>query len=317
MAQLDLVHELPDGRRLGYCCFGAADGYPVLALHGTPGSRYKFGMADAEAKRLSLRLICPDRWGYGLSDAPRGRAGLPEYASDVDSLLCALGVSRFGVVGVSGGGPYAIAVGSILCEKVSRLALVATVAPLDLPERRRGISLFHRFAFRVLPRLPGSIPLAFSYFRGALAVSPWLAIRSMGARAGRADRALLAEPDISADLVNTFKAGLARGVRGPSIDMRLFGGSWELDLSALDMPSRMWLGAEDCNVPLAAARRLAEDIAGLELIELHGAGHFWITRNFPDVLCWLAGQRDRGVRPSVAAAATAVSVEADERASSS
>lgn len=290
MAQFDRVHELPDGRRLGYCCYGADDGFPVVALHGTPGSRYKFSMADAEAVRLGLKLICPDRWGYGLSDVPRGSARLSDYVSDIDSLLAELGIKRLGIVGVSGGGPYALALAAGLRERTAGLALVAPVAPIDRPERRQGVSLFHRCAFRVLPRLPGIIPLAFSYFRIALALSPALAIWSMAVRAGRMDRELLSEPDIAADLVRTFKAGLARGVRGPSIDMKLFGGDWKIDHSGMTMPARMWLGTQDRNIPVAAARRLAEDAFELDVIELEKAGHFWITRNFPVVLGWLASQ---------------------------
>ena len=288
MAQLDFVHELPDGRQLGYCCYGELDGHAVVALHGTPGSRYKFSVADSEAKRLGLRLICPDRWGYGLSDAPQRSAGLADYASDIESLLEVVGVERFSVVGVSGGGPYAAALAAVLGTRVARLALVAPVAPVDRADRRQGVSVFHRITFRGLPRLPGFIPLVFSCFRGLLAVSPSIALRAMSARAGLADRVLLAEPEIAADLTKAFKTGLACGVQGPQIDMGLFSRDWKLDLSGVASRSGMWLGSQDRNVPLAAARRLAADIPELDLIEVENSGHFWITKNFGQVLAWIA-----------------------------
>lgn len=288
--KLDLVHCLPDGRRLGYCEYGDPDGLVLVALHGTPGSRYKFGVADAEARRLGLRLISPDRWGYGMSDAPRGTVRLGDYAADIDSLLAELGVDRFGVVGISGGGPYAAALASQLPGRVDALALVAPVAPVDRAEQRNGVSLFHRFAFRGLPRLPGAVSLAFTYFRGILIASPWWAVRTMASRAGRPDRKLLADPEISADLVRTFRAGLARGVTGAAIDMGCFSRDWEIDLGALRMSGRMWLGAMDRNVPLAAARQLARTISGMKLVEVEGAGHFWVTRHYPEVLEWLYGE---------------------------
>lgn len=290
MAKLDLVHVLPDGRRLGFCEYGDPGGCTIVALHGTPGSRYKFAVADEEGLRLGLRIVSPDRWGYGLSDAPRGRPMLADYACDIESLLDALGVDRFGVVGVSGGGPYAAALASALTTRVAGLALVAPVAPLDHATRRRGVSLLHRFAFRALPRVPGGVPFVFSYFRGVLAISPSLAMRTMAARAGRPDRQLLAEPKIAGDLVRAFKAGLARGVRGPSIDMACFSRDWGLDLAGVESRSRMWLGTLDRNVPLAAARKLTGDVPGLDVIEIENAGHFWITRNYPDVLAWLADE---------------------------
>ena len=298
--QGDLIHELPDRRQLGYCCYGDREGHVVITLHGTPGSRLKFAVADGEAKRLGLRLISPDRWGYGLSEAPRTRAELADYAADIDSLLGELGVERFSVVGVSGGGPYAAAVAAVFGDRVSGLALVAPVAPVDRADRRQGVGVFHQFAFRVLPRLPGCIALVFSGFRGLLAVAPWLAIQTIAVRAGRADRALLSEREISADLAESFRAGLARDVRGPQIDMTLFSGDWKLDLASVAGRSRMWLGRQDRNIPLAAARKVASAIPRLELIEIDNAGHYWIVRNYSDVLGWIAGGIgvDGGMRDS-------------------
>ena len=287
MAKLDLVHRLADGRRLGYCEYGDYDGLAIVALHGTPGSRYKFGVADQEARRLGLRLISPDRWGYGLSDAPAGKPGLAAYAADIAELARALKLSRFGVVGISGGGPYAVALATQMAERVDALALVAPVAPVSEAEERDGVSLFHRFAFRGLPRVPGAVSLAFLYFRGVLSVSPWWAARTMAARAGPPDRVLLAQAEVRDDLARTFLAGLASGVRGASMDMGYFSRDWRLDFDAIKMPARMWLGGQDRNVPLPAARMLANRLETLDLIEIADAGHFWVTKHYPQVLEWL------------------------------
>lgn len=287
VAKLDLVHKLPDGRRLSYCEYGDADGLAIVALHGTPGSRYKFGLADREARRLGLRLISPDRWGYGLSDAPPGAPGFGEYASDIAELARVLNLSRFGVVGISGGGPYAVALASQMPERVDALALVAPVAPVSKAEERDGVSLFPRFAFRGLPRVPGAVSLAFQYFRGVLAVSPTLATRTMAACAGRPDRILLADPAIRNDLVRTFRAGLCFGVRGAARDMDYFSRSWPLDFTGIDMPGRMWLGGQDRKIPLPAARKLTQRLERLDIVETADAGHFWVTKHYPKVLEWL------------------------------
>jgi hypothetical protein len=34
-----LTCETPDGRELAYAVWGDRDGFPILSLHGTPGSR--------------------------------------------------------------------------------------------------------------------------------------------------------------------------------------------------------------------------------------------------------------------------------------
>ena len=164
VAKLDLVHKLPDGRRLSYCEYGDADGLAIVGLHGTLGLRYKFGLADREARRLGLRRLSPDRLGYGLSDAPPGAPGFGEYASDIAVLAWVLNLSRFGVVGISGGGPYAVALASQMLERVDALTLVAPVAPVSKAEERDGVTLFHWFAFRGLPRVPGAVSWRSSIF---------------------------------------------------------------------------------------------------------------------------------------------------------
>ncbi len=290
MAKLDVVVRLRDGRPVGYCEYGADGGLPVIALHGTPGSRRKYGLADAEARRLGLRIISVDRWGYGLTARPNGRFALRDYASDIEEFADAVGLQRFGVVGISGGGPFAVAIAAQLPERVSALALVAPVSPLSKPDERAGVSPFHRFAFRVLPRLPGAVPFVFSYFRLALFVAPPVAIRTMASRAGRPDRQVLLRKETSRDLVSTFRAGFAKGVKGAAIDMRCFSRGWNIDLSAITCPARMWIGAKDRNVPVSAAKRLAASIAQMDLVEDAEAGHFWVIEHHPEVLLWLKGQ---------------------------
>src|SRR5262245_1618960 len=78
--------RLPDGRRLGLRIYGDPRGLPILFLHGTPGSRLKFSIAHEGGKRLGLAIIAPDRWGYGLTEAP-GKPSLRIYADDMAALM--------------------------------------------------------------------------------------------------------------------------------------------------------------------------------------------------------------------------------------
>lgn len=36
---IEKTMKLPDGRLLGYAEYGQQDGFPIIAMHGTPGAR--------------------------------------------------------------------------------------------------------------------------------------------------------------------------------------------------------------------------------------------------------------------------------------
>jgi hypothetical protein len=48
------------GRILRYCCYGPADGLPVVSLTGTPGTRWERPDVIAAIERAGLR-VCGDR----------------------------------------------------------------------------------------------------------------------------------------------------------------------------------------------------------------------------------------------------------------
>lgn len=289
-ASADRQFRLADGRRVTYREYGSHRGYPVLALHGTPGSRLKYAAADAEAHRLGLRLISPDRWGYGRTDAHDDPA-LGAYANDATGLVDALGIDRFSVVGISGGGPYAAAVAARLGRRVGALALVAPVGPISGAVDAGDLRLFHRLCFNLMAPLPGLMRITFELYRASLALAPKTTIRLVSVGAGPVDKALVRSPDVRDKLGETFRAGLERGASGPVIDLKLFSQPWQVRLEEVTARARIWLGTEDTNVPQAAVRALHRMIPGAELQHIGGQGHFWVSRHYGEVLGWLAQSR--------------------------
>jgi len=277
---------LGEGRSICYREFGAAGGFPVIALHGTPGSRLKFAATHGSAAGLGLRLISPDRWGYGGSDMADDPT-LAGYAFDIEQLADGLGLDTFSVAGISGGGPFAAAVAAGLGSRVRGLALISPMGPIAGAVSLGELRPFHRFCFNVLPRLPGGVASVFGLYRAALAVAPGAAIMMSAQRAAAVDRATLRDRRIRIPLSEAFRAGLAGGLQGPVLDLQLFSKPWDIQLGHSTAASRLWIGSEDRNVPLACALQLAAAV-GAELTLLEGEGHFWFSRHFGEVLHWLA-----------------------------
>ena len=278
--------DLAGGRRMQFRSLGPTGGYPVIALHGTPGSRLKFDVTEAHAHRLGLRVIAPDRWGYGGSD-PHPAPELAAFATDIARLADELGLDHFAVLGVSGGGPFAVAVAAQLPGRVSSLALFAPVGPIA-SEPDGDIGAMHRFCFGPLARRPGATRLVFRGFRRLLRWSPPFGLRIAMARVAPADRRVLAHAGVAARLAATFAEGLRAGAAGPSVDLWLFGQRWGLPLGNIRAAARLWIGTDDRNVPVSAAKRLAARIPGCELTELPEQGHLWVAPNYDVLLDWIA-----------------------------
>src|SRR4051794_20731127 len=120
--------RLSDGRRLAYCEYGSPAGKPVLYFHGWPGSRLEAKLADPVAKKFNAKIIAIDRPGFGMSDFKPNRT-LLDWPLDVCELADALGLDRFAVVGVSGGGPYALACARRIPERLTSVAVICGVGP--------------------------------------------------------------------------------------------------------------------------------------------------------------------------------------------
>ena len=121
-----------DGRVIAFAVWGDPSGFPVMSLHGTPGSRLQRWPNEELYSRLGICLVTHDRAGYGQSTRRRGR-NIAEEVDDVVTLADLLGFERFGVSGGSGGGPHALACAALLPDRVVRATCVVGIAPLGPP----------------------------------------------------------------------------------------------------------------------------------------------------------------------------------------
>ena len=286
----DGIVALGGGRRLAYRTYGAPAGRPLIALHGTPGSRLIFSVTHETAVALNLRIIAPDRWAYG-NTAPHPSPTLAGFATDIEHLADALQLDQFAIMGVSGGGPYATAVATLLPGRVRGLALVSPVGPMAVTPPPHATA-FHRFCFGPLARRPHVVATVFRAFHRLLSWSPGVGMRVGNAMAPPADRRVLGIDEVRNRLARAFIEGLKSGGTGPATDLALFSTAWQIPLQAARMPAKLWLGTADRNVPLSAARALAAALPACELELLPEQGHLWVAVNYAHILQWVANVSD-------------------------
>lgn len=294
LADNERIVDLPGGRRIGLAVYGDPDGVPVLAFHGAPACRVMYASADAEARRLGLRLIAPDRPGYGLT--PRddlAGAPKPTLASRTDmhlELVAALGLDRFALLGISGGGPYATALAARLGDRVTALALVSPMGPiadlLALPKPERPpVSLGHRIFFQRWPlKRRWLLSLGGNAGRRVFLASPEKIAHLLGKLLGEDDDRLLRQRPVTEAIVAMTREAVADGIEGGLADLDIFARPWGVDFTRITAPAILWQGTADKVVPVGVALRLARLIPGCRVVRLPGAGHFWVLGRIRDVL---------------------------------
>jgi len=132
---------LPDGRTMGYEAYGAQEGPLVFALHGTPTCSLAFENLDEPARTVGVRVVAPDRPGIRSSSAKPGYR-VVDVAQDLVAAADALGVEHLGVLGWSGGGPYALAAADVATDRLLGVVVAAGMEPLDSLQGATGYSAF-------------------------------------------------------------------------------------------------------------------------------------------------------------------------------
>lgn len=288
--------RLSSGQVIGYAEYGARDGVPVLAQHGTPGSRFMFRRADADARRTGLRFIAPERPGYGLSSPVRDHS-LAKWALAMAEFSDRLGLERPIVFGVSGGSGYACAMAAREPGRVRALALVSPLGPVGAADIKEKLNLGQKVVFNHAAKIPALYPIIFRVGRSGFLYTPAVIYSMIVARAGAADWPILKKREVRRDLISAVQEGMRRGVAGGLEEMQVFSRPWEVDLGAITAPTVIWQGLADRIVPIPAALYLADAIPNARLITLPEAGHYWVFDHVPEIVDTVAAM----VREPVAA----------------
>lgn len=279
---------LAGGRRLAYAEAGPPDGAPVLVLHGAIGAplRVSDDLA-AVLGTLGIRYVMVSRPGFGASDPQPGRR-LVDLAADLGGLADALGLPRFALVGVSAGGPYALATAAVLPHRLTAVATVGSPSPAYRPWAAPGMSRRARTALRLIAAAPG---VACGGGEAAVALvrrHPRLLLRAMTLGADAADRELLHDPPRAEVAVAGFLAATAGGVRGLVDDHLLSALPWGFRLEDVEPEIQLWHGARDTLVPPAHAVQLAAALPRHRVTFVAGDGHFFFRRRLAAILGPLA-----------------------------
>lgn len=280
--EADHLVSLPGGVELSFREVGAATGRPVLYLHGTPSSRMEAGGQLGEvAATLGLRILAPDRPGYGRT--PFVRYDVRGYPEHIMSLLDVLEVGEIGIIGVSGGGRYACACGARLGSRVTRTALIASTAPSDLEGARVTWSKGDRQLYGLAVRAPWLLRFSLAVMARRIRSDP-KRVPELFNDLPPEDDAVLARPEVQRLLTATMTETFHQGVRGAVHDIGLEARPWNIDLATIETPVDVWHGRKDTLVPVAQGQAVARVIPTANLRALPEEGHISLRVNRSDTI---------------------------------
>jgi len=271
-----------DGRTITYATFGSASGTPLVAFHGTPGSRLFGRLLDEQAREHDIRVIVVDRPGFGQSD-PDPAFGPDEVVDIVDPVLDALACSQVDVLGFSGGAPYALALAGARPDTVRSADIVSGSVPpslqVDQPSQMRLLSGMARRT----PRLLG----------GLLRGQSWFARRRPAVVAGQYTDPADVPDSVVEDVASEFLEAMAETRAGTIRELEAAGSAWPVELDSIEPPVRLWHGDRDENVPIEGVRRLVDRLPEATLTVCDGADHLQTLLESRDQLFEAPGdQRD-------------------------
>ncbi len=289
MSERERTVTAADGRELRISEGGARSGPVVFVLHGTPMSGSLYPAHAADAAKRGMRLVGYDRPGYGGSTVHPGRT-IADAAADVRAIADDLGVEQFGVWGISGGGPHALACAALLPKRAVAVAALASPAPYPAPgiDWMAGTGEANVAEFRASMEGPEALegflaPLREAYF----APNDDRLLRDLESLLSPVDKAVF--QTIGPYLTAGARRGLAPGVAGWRDDDLAFVRPWGFSPEEIRSPVALWQGKHDLFVPFAHGQWLCSRIPHAAQNLTEEDGHLTLYQNrIPSVHSWLA-----------------------------
>jgi len=275
----DRQFNLHNGRLLGVAEYGAPQGRPVFYFHGWPGSRLEARVMDSVAREFRARIIALDRPGHGRSDFQVGRR-IVDWPQDVCELADALKLDQFAVLGVSGGGPYALVCAAKIPNRLSTTTIVCGLGPLDAPDATKGMMRHNRFLLLLARRAPWLARPLLAVFIRAIRRNPqlFLSPRLLNDMP-ESDKTALRHAEFRQTLFTSTMEAFRHGTAGPFRDGQLYARAWGFQLQDITREIFLWHGEEDVFVPVSMGRYQAKALLHCHATFFSNEGHLSLPLN--------------------------------------
>lgn len=260
-----------------------------MYFHGTASSRLEVLLLENFAETANLRIIGVDRPGYGLSTY-KPRKNLADFGRDVNFLADNLGLQRFGVIGWSGGGVFALAYLNAYPEHVTKAVIAAT------PNLPFDVSTAHNTPLaRYLIKIPFIADFAMRSMSRQILKANNDINKFLKSRAGKQmvhayskeDFKFLSDPAwamlLYRSMAEAFRQGNP-GLKAVTEEHHIFMKAWNLDFSKIPADKLfIWQGTDDKTCRVNNAYLISQKMVGAHIEVFQGKGHCAIFDNLQEL----------------------------------
>lgn len=276
-----------NNRRLAFARYGKPGGKPLFYFHGWPSSKAQAALSHKTAVDLGIEIVAPDRPGICESSFDPARR-IIDWPGTVAELAEHLGWSEYGVLGVSGGGPYAVACAVNPPQGLTKVGITCGAPHSSWLSTSSHVRPMMRRA-AMLPDGPavGALKLA---RMTVLALGGRNILRLGRPFMQRFDRAILEEPAVLSFVADSAAAAFVSPARGIWYDFMLLKSEWGVSLEKSMVPTHLWYGDMDnvCPASDLPTSILKNPLVRLELVP--GEGHYSLpVRHARSILGFFAG----------------------------
>ena len=270
---------LPDGREIGWAVYGDPTGDTVFWFPGSPGARHQVPVeAAAEARARGLRIITVERPGTGHSTVHHYERVI-DFVDDFRAVADDFAVERFALVGLSGGGPFLLAVAHEMPDRTVAGVVLGGIGPT------RGSDSIVSYTLLLVPAAP-----VLSLVRDRLSAGARSALRAVAPRGAQIGGPVIdaffwllpgerhgmgldhhSKRQLVGDMIDAAERS---GLGSPFDDLIVFGRHWGFRLDDIKVPIWFWGGTSDIIVPYHHAERQAKRVPGSRLRTVQDRGHF-------------------------------------------
>ncbi len=235
---------LADGRNLSYTDIGSGENGTWIHCHGIPGSRNELMHLSDELRNAGIRLVVPDRPGYGHS-TQNPAFGFASHSDDLRQLADHLQLPRFALSGFSGGGVFALATTHDLGRRVNRLTIAATPAVPLMDDPFEYASTLTASSWRAAQENPDELASALEALTGSTEALAGALLDAVG---DEERQYLVSEPvyqGFHTSLRTALEQGAATAAKALARDTSLAAHPMAFQLDELEPPVQVLHGTDD------------------------------------------------------------------------